>query len=287
MRKLPTQLRVSTTAALTIVVASLLLATPMHAAGAQQDPMSMGQLDESLRPELDAITARGRVLAEYDQAAWHGTDAVLALRPDHTLIGGYLARRRADGVWEVVFGKPDPQANAFLIAYRAVQRSAGDTSYAATMVTPLESDTGWYARAGRALDVARSAFGSVNRPYNSMVVPASDDGDWFVYLVPAPTVPGVFPLGGDIRYRISHDGRTILAQRRLHRTIIEFAAAKSKDKTVAGMHTAILDDRPEDTDVFHVLSREPRVPEIIGSRTYFFQVDVDGRITASRHDPVK
>ena len=46
----------------------------------------------------------------------------------------------------------------------------------------------------------------------------------------------------------------------------------------------MLDDRPEDTDVFHVLSREPRVPEYIVSKSYYFRVDVDGRITAYKHD---
>jgi hypothetical protein len=45
----------------------------------------------------------------------------------------------------------------------------------------------------RALDVARAAFGSAGRPDNAMVIPASAEGDWFVYLVPAPIQPGVFP----------------------------------------------------------------------------------------------
>jgi 8-oxo-dGTP pyrophosphatase MutT (NUDIX family) len=69
-----------------------------------------------LRPELDAITTRGRLLAEYDQAAWHATDAVVALHPDQSAVRGYLARRRADGLWEVVFGRLDPARNAFVIA---------------------------------------------------------------------------------------------------------------------------------------------------------------------------
>jgi len=41
---------------------------------------------------------------------------------------------------------------------------------------------------------------------------------------------------------------------------------------------AVLDDRPEDTDVFHILSREPKLPEYITSRSYIFRVDVDGRV---------
>ena len=252
---------------------------------AQQPSWSTEHVDESLRPELDAITARGRLLAEYDRAAWHATDAVLALRPDQNLVRGYLARRRADGLWEVVFGRLDAASNAFLIAYRAVQRSPGDTSYMATALSPRESDDDWYARAARALDVARGAFGPANRPYNAMVIPASDEGDWYVYLVPAPTRPGVYPLGGDARYRVSRDGRTMIQRRRLHNTVLEYTRMQRPGaQAVAGSHTAVLDDRPEDTDVFHVLSREPKLPEYIASQSYFFRVDLDGRITAYRQD---
>jgi hypothetical protein len=254
-------------------------------AGAQQPSWSAEHRDESLRPELDAITARGRLLAQYDQASWHATDAVMVLRPDTSAVRGYLARRRSDGLWEVVFGRLDGSRENFLIAYRAVQRGPGETSYTATTLSPREGDADWYARAARALDVARGAFGSVSRPYNAMVIPASADGDWFVYVVPASTRPGVYPHGGDARYHVSRDGRTLIAQRRLHNAVLEYAIATAQgQRPVAGSHTAVLDDRPEDTDVFHVLSREPKLPEYIASKSYFFRVDVDGRITAFRHD---
>jgi hypothetical protein len=261
----------------------LLTLSALASAGAQQQPWSTEHQDESFRPELDAITTRGRLLAEYDRAAWHATDAVLALHPDQSAVRGYLARRRADGLWEVVFGRLDPAGSAFVIAYRAVQRGTGDTSYGATALSPREADSDWYARAARALDVARAAFGSAGRPYNAMVIPASAEGDWFVYLVPAPTRPGVFPLGGDARYRVSPDGRTLIARRRLHNTVLEYAGGTKPDAgRVAAYHTAVLDDRPEDTDVFHVLSREPKLPEYIASQSNFFRIDLDGRITAYR-----
>jgi len=265
------------------LTAALLVVAAPRGVGAQQPTWSTEHVDESLRPELDAITARGRLLAEYDLAAWHGTDAVMELRPDQSRMGGYLARRREDGLWEVVFGRLDGEGNEYLIAYRAVQRRAGDTTYTAATLSPREHDSDWYARAARALDIGKNAFGPVNRPYNTVVIPASDDGDWFVYLMPAPTQPGVFPLGGDVRYRVSRDGRTILQHRRLHNTILEVRQRPQPGATIeAGYHTAVLDDRPEDTDVFHVLSREPKVPEYIASKSYVFRVEVDGRITAYR-----
>ena len=44
------------------------------------------------------------------------------------------------------------------------------------------------------------------------------------------------------------------------------------------MHTHVLDDTPEDTDVFHVLTRKPSVPEMILTKQFVFQVDPDGKI---------
>lgn len=38
----------------------------------------------------------------------------------------------------------------------------------------------------------------------------------------------------------------------------------------------------EDTDVLLVLTREPRVPEFIVTRTYMYKVDVDGKISVEK-----
>jgi hypothetical protein len=45
-----------------------------------------------------------------------------------------------------------------------------------------------------------------------------------------------------------------------------------------GYHTAILDDIPEDTDVFHVLAREPKVPELVVTAKYVYRILIDGSI---------
>jgi hypothetical protein len=39
-----------------------------------------------------------------------------------------------------------------------------------------------------------------------------------------------------------------------------------------------MDDIPEDTDAFHVLAREPAIPELIVTNEYVYQVKVDGSI---------
>jgi hypothetical protein len=45
-------------------------------------PVTLAQKSAPLsREQLAEITGRGRLLAEYDQAAWHATDAVMATHP--------------------------------------------------------------------------------------------------------------------------------------------------------------------------------------------------------------
>ena len=233
------------------------------------------------RAELDAISARGREIAEYDAAAWHGTDAVLALHPADNGMRLYLARRRADDRWEVAFGHLGENGDTFYVAYRAVQARPGSDVYLASVVEPTEGDTGDLARAARALDLAAHDLGRVTRPYNQVIIATPDSKEWYVYLMPAPTRAGYWPLGADTRYRVSGDGRQMLEKRRLHNAVLEYGPPQQPGaRRAAGLHAAVLDDRPEDTDVFHVLSRRPQVPEYIVSQSFYFGIDVDGHIEA-------
>jgi hypothetical protein len=46
----------------------------------------------------------------------------------------------------------------------------------------------------------------------------------------------------------------------------------------------VLSDGPEDTDVFQVMSRQPRVPEYVGAGGHVFKIEVDGTITVDPAD---
>ena len=108
----------------------------------------------------------------------------------------------------------------------------------------------------------------------------AEEGQFWVYLVPAPTRSGVWPLGGDVRYLMSSDGTRVVGKRQLHNAIIEKEMPRedAANKVAMGYHIHVLDDLPEDTDVFHVLSRKPAVPEIIATEHFVFQVDASGDV---------
>lgn len=229
------------------------------------------------KEQLAAITDRGRNLAGYDAAAWHSSDALVAARPKEGSVAQYIARKGDKG-WTVAFGKLNPAGDKFLIAYEATQGKAPDQFDVKSYELPKE-DTGFYRSAARAIDLILKDFEGQRRPYNVAVLPA-EEGRLWVYVVPAPIKVGVWPLGGDVRYLVSPDGGKVVAKRQLHKSIIEIERPKGDDQEqAAGIHTHILDEVPEDTDVFHVLTRKPAVPEIVLTRQFVFQVEKDGAIT--------
>jgi len=228
-------------------------------------------------PIMPDVTARGLALYEYDQATWHATDALQALRPETQALGRYIAHK-SGAVWEVAFGRLNQARDTFVIAYRATQ-GANIQEFTATKLDPPQADTAFYLDAARAIDTALQDFHGQKRPYNAAVLPAADN-QLHVYVTPAQTENGVYPLGGDARYLVSSDGNTIIEKRQLHIGIIENRGNLPKGgKIAAGIHTHILSDVPEDTDVFYVLTRKPATPEMIGTKSKkFYEISVDGTI---------
>jgi len=228
-------------------------------------------------PILPEVTARGRALYEYDQAAWHATDAVRAMHPPEQLVGRYIAHK-ADKGWTVVFGRLNERRDEFLVAYEATQ---GTTlhEFTAKPFDPPQADASFYLAAAKAIDTALRDFQGEKRPYNVAVLPAAS-GQLYVYVMPAQTRAGIYPLGGDARYLISADGSTIVEKRQLHKTILETSSGSvpKGSKPQAGYHSHILSDVPEDTDVSYVLTRQPSMPEVVGTRNKMYEISTDGTI---------
>ncbi len=220
-----------------LLIAIVLCALPLVAG--KDKPLSDSELAE--------ITARGRFLAEYDNASWHATDAVLALKPVSGSVQKYIAKK-TDAGWVVDFGRFNEAGDAFLIVYEATQGASPQQFTVKTYDPPLK-DAGYFYLAAKAIALSLQDFRRENRPYNTYVLPL-DSGQMYIYIVPAQTVNGVFPLGGDERYLVSADGSKIIEARRLHAAIIEFTnSAPGARQPVSGFHTHVLTDVPEDTDV--------------------------------------
>ena len=215
------------------------------------------------------------MLAEYDSASWHATDAVKALNPAEGVVRRYIARK-TDAGWVVVFGRFNETKDVFLIVYGATQAS-GPWEFTVKTYDPPQEDTGFFYIAAKAIAISLQNSQLERRPYNTYVLPL-DSGQSYVYVLPAQTVADVYPLGGDTRFLVSADGSNIIETRRLHKTILENRSGASGTKQVAGFHTHILTDTPEDTDVFHVLRQTKPLPEFVGTQNGTYTVETDGTI---------
>lgn len=227
--------------------------------------------------ELAAITARGQALYEYDQAAWHASDALESINPPKERLGRFIARKDAAG-WVVGFGHLSPDRKSFLLAYEVRQKDP-QGHFTVFTFEPVKPDSGFYLGATNAIETALADFHGESRPYNVAVLPA-DAGQLYVYIYPAQTKQNVIPLGGDVRYLVSSDGLKIITRRQLHKGILEPQAGPAGSKVVAGAHSHVLSDVPEDTDVFHALST--KMPEYVGAGGHVFDIEADGQIRVTK-----
>lgn len=233
-------------------------------------------------PLFPDVTARGRALFEYDEAAWHASDAVQATHPDTRSLGRYIAHKSESG-WTVAFGHLSAQRDKFIVACEAIQ-SPNPKEFTVRKLDPPREDTAFYLAAAKAIETALRDFRGEQRPYNVAVLPAPSD-QLYVYVLPAQTKAGVYPLGGDVRYLMTADGSSIVDKRQLHKSIIELDRSSiPKGAALAGgVHSHVLSDVPEDTDVFHVLTRQPPRPEFIGMRSgKIYVIGTDGTITEQK-----
>lgn len=219
-------------------------------AAAQTHPDSAG---------IDEANRLGRMLYAYDQAAWHGSDAVMALlRADPTQtqerVRGYVVEPEADG-WRVSFGRLSADSAAFLSAFEAHLDSGYVSQRAEVHPDPVRR-TGFPREAMRALTAATARFvPSVRVAYNSAVLPAPD-GRIYVYLLPAQPAMNVYHVGADVRYTFDSASGSIVEETPLHRALNTFDFRKQPSAST--FSTAVLTDIPTETDVFFAVSQHRR-----------------------------
>lgn len=234
--------------------------------------------NKDLAAYVAGVSERGKALYGYDQAAWHGTDAFFALHPETNGLTHYICMKTSTG-WEVVFPKWNATYDRLLVVYEAKQEGGPDNYTAEKYDPPREGPDDLVAKE-RALELAIADFPAQNRQYNTAILPA-DGGNLYVYIYPAATKKNVWPIGGDLRYTISADGKQIIEKRQLHKTILDMEFDPAKH-AVAGVHSHVLSDVPEDTDVLYVLTRRPLMPEYIGAGKHVFVVNTDGSIRVEK-----
>lgn len=228
------------------------------------------------QPMLDQISMRGRDLFEYEKVSIVGTDALLAkIKPPPDKFDYYVAARSSDG-WRLYFGKLNTSKSEFAIWYE-VNLTGGAPQV--SLYDQPKVDTGGICARARAVAVCLPLSRRTGATMNYAVLPESAD-KYFVYVYPGTNKPGTYLLGGDVRYLVSGTDGKILVTKQLHRGVTEYPSQDlpKGSEPVSGMHSAIMDDVPEDTDVLHVLLRRPQLPEYVLTEHWLYQVNEDGSI---------
>lgn len=227
---------------------------------------------------LLAISRRGHAIAQHDRAAWLATGAMTLPLSYHSGVRKLISRKTSTG-WEVALGDLTESGSEFRV--NTIATPGMQTTWASQIFDPPAVDTGYFARAARAIETALVMFLPVaRRPYIATAIPAEDGPWWWVYVYPSPLQEGIWPRGGDMRFRVSADGRVITESRRLHDEITEYSVRSARMTAVTADGVSILKGNvPEDTDVFHILQRRPALPELLTAGKHRYRIDVDGRIT--------
>jgi hypothetical protein len=124
---------------------ALSVAAPYGAASAQASPFSAANIAAIPRSELDAITARGRLLADYYHVSLHANEDIRPLQQRSGLIDNYVARKLSDGRWEVVFGCQ--RRTRTRVASPLDPDGVGATSATTHELRPPSADVSYYLRA--------------------------------------------------------------------------------------------------------------------------------------------
>jgi hypothetical protein len=259
------------------------IATPYIAEKSNSDRLKEEAVAQA--PEqsmLDEISRRGKLLFDYDKYCAVCTDVLLAkAKPEPGRAPMYIGMQLPSGDWNFAFGKLNEGKTEFEIAY-SVSMGPEKLPVLKTHEKPVV-DTDAFLKRARAIDSCAVKTKRTAASMNYAVLPASE-GSFWVYFYPATSEPHVYLLGGDVRYLVSPDGKQVTETRQMHKSILSWpnrgdnAAASAPQELKAGVHSAIVDDRPEDTDVMHVLMRVPRVPEFVGTKNWIYVIETNGSI---------
>lgn len=226
---------------------------------------ALAQITPAEQAALDHAQTRGELLYWYDQAAWHGTDDMLAKARDVAgSIGGWIVDGPADAT-ELIFYNRDADPKPlywarFKDGKLAESRKLGDAD--AAMLTPQRRRMIAAVATARAALIEAKAQMCVDKPFNTVTLPpATPDGPIAVYFLTPQVEHGTLPFGGHYLFEVDVTGKAG-PMRRFTKGCIALPTTDenvSKDgKTAALFITHLLDPVPTEIHFFSAMAvRKP------------------------------
>ncbi len=195
----------------------------------------------------------GWLVYSYDQAAWHGTDAMLEDLPNARKLGvaGWIVNDIEDG-WETVFYRPVKDGGFEAVwagvydGRKVIRRTAyatGERTLTAGEVALVQANE--LARRQKADRCTTGAF-------NTVVFPSGKpDGGIYAYLLTPQVANGEVPFGGHHRFEIV-DGKIKDRRSFAKSCLVMSVAAPDGGRPQALTITHLLDPVPTEIHVFSV-----------------------------------
>lgn len=227
------------------IVQSIVVALVMMiSTGSFADARAPGETDR-----VAAVLARGNLLYDYDQAAWHTTDVMLRQvpRPRLAEIKAWLVEPDGEGLSVLYYGYDgDRPYGVFRAGYRdgkvvdpvVIAADAADRALTATQARMAQARKA-------AADSAPPAC--VRKPFNTVIVPpASDSAPVEVYLLTPQVKAGEYPFGLHYQVTVGADGKVASTRPFMKSCMIQALP----DNVVASMVSHLLDPMPTEIHVW-------------------------------------
>ena len=271
------------------IIMRLLIAVAVSLASpaAAQVPRLQQPSDSQLEAQLAANLARGDLLYEYDQAAWHTTDAMMAAVPDplKKLLRGYVIA---------------PDGNNLRATFYGIENGREVEIYSASWTGKAIVKAVLHSVEPRPVvaDESRRLIGARNVALNSAVYETlgfCDEGTPNVAVIPgpSPTDPisvylmtpqsenGVYPLGGHNRVDVK-DGQ-IVSKRAFTKSCISLGGGAKENERLAMMTiTHSLDPVPTEIHAFTVHTSGTSVQVVLSNGRSYVIGRRDGKTFATR-----
>lgn len=217
--------------------------------------------------DIPALERLGHDMYIQDQAAWHATDALLALHSQAEMVkekvAGWIVENRSEGVL-VRFVRQG--GNGLEAAYDIVYPH--DADYAKDRPKISEPQDRTLTDSEKAQFSARTlALQSITQRcgdnYNTIVLKDPEGDGWLAWALAATTNPNLIMAGGHHRLTVSADGTKVVHTDALSRTCatMEKASPPQGGKVAAMVTTQLVSNLPVETFVF--LNLEHRIPIIV------------------------
>jgi hypothetical protein len=230
-------------------------------------------MDAAKHVVFPEVSKTGTQIAKLDHAAWVGTDAVHACKPDPSRMQFYIAYQDGD-VWRVAFGLLSDDEACFLTAYEAYGDIAKAKPFNVDKFEEPRQDEGWLLQACLAIQASRKVFPFHPAAENYAYVALPEvDGSASVYWYPATTNPKIRLLGADgvVHVRGKEDIEVV----QYHKNLMQ---QPRHDPQSMQAHTHMLIQEPVPLDVSYVMMGRPPEPSFVVCKNQTYLIWKDGSI---------